>query len=313
VSNESRTIMSAHRVVTLLASATEIVDALGCGDRLVGRSHECDFPASVGRLPVCTAPKFRVEGSSKEIDQRLRTIVQEALSVYRVDGDLLRELAPDVIVTQSQCEVCAVSDRDLEEAIRAWVDSRPRVVTLEPNGLAEVWGDVARIADALQVPDRGADLVTRLRGRMDAVGAAVDGARRPTVACIDWIEPLMAAANWMPELVTMAGGENQFGDAGKHAQWIEFADLAVADPDVIVVMPCGFDLPRTVEEMPALSDRPDWPDLKAVRTGRVYLADGNQYFNRSGPRLVESLEMLAEMLHPGQVGFGHEGTGWVRA
>lgn len=305
--------MAVQRVVSLLASATEIVDALGCADRLVGRSHECDFPAAVERLPVCTAPKFSVEGSSRDIDRRLRTIVEEALSVYRVDGELLRDLAPDLIVTQSQCEVCAVSDRDLDEAVRTWVEGRPRIVSLKPNALADIWDDVARVAEALGVRDRGAGLLARLRGRMDAAAARVAGALRPSVACLGWIEPLMASANWMPELVALAGGRNLFGEAGAPAPWIDFADLAAADPDIIVVMPCGFDLARTAEEMPDLSGRPGWPRLRAVREGRVFLADGNRYFNRSGPRLVESLEMLTEMLHPDRADFGHRGTGWMPA
>ena len=305
--------MDQQRVVSLLASATEIVDALGCADRLVGRSHECDFPAAVERLPICTAPKFAVEGRGRDIDRRLRAIVEEALSVYRVDGERLRDLAPDLIITQSQCEVCAVTERDLDEAVRSWVEGRPRIVSLKPNALADIWDDVARVAAALGVQDRGAEVLARWRGRMDAAAAGVAGEPRPSVVCLDWIDPLMAAANWMPELVTMAGGRDLFGEAGAPAQWIDFADLAAADPDIIVVMPCGFDLARTAEEMPALSERPEWPSLRAVREGRVFLADGNRYFNRSGPRLVESLEMLTEMLHPGRADFGHRGTGWKPA
>ena len=305
--------MDQQRVVSLLASATEIVDALGCADRLVGRSHECDFPAAVERLPICTAPKFAVEGRGRDIDRRLRAIVEEALSVYRVDGERLRDLAPDLIITQSQCEVCAVTERDLDEAVRSWVEGRPRIVSLKPNALADIWDDVARVAAALGVQDRGAEVLARWRERMDAAAAGVAGEPRPSVVCLDWIDPLMAAANWMPELVTMAGGRDLFGEAGAPAQWIDFADLAAADPDIIVVMPCGFDLARTAEEMPALSERPEWPSLRAVRAGRVFLADGNRYFNRSGPRLVESLEMLTEMLHPGRADFGHRGTGWKPA
>ncbi len=301
------------RVVSLIASATEIVCALGFEDRLVGRSHECDFPPSVRRLPVCTEPKFNVHGSSYEIDQRVKAILQESLSVYRVDADRLKELRPDVIVTQSQCEVCAVSLKDVEQTVCTWLDHRPKLVSLHPNALSDVWKDIRLVAAALEVPTRGEERVERLQRRMADVSAkagALPG--RPTVACVEWIEPLMAAGNWMPELVDMAGGVSRFGVAGQHAPWMTWPELCAADPDVIVLLPCGWDIARTRQEMPLLTGRPEWAGLKAVKAGRVFLTDGNQYFNRPGPRLAESLEILAELLHPDAFRFGHEGTGWQR-
>ncbi len=301
------------RIVSLIASATEIVCALGLEEQLVGRSHECDYPESVKRLPVCTEPKFNVRGTSYEIDQRVKAILQEGLSVYRVHADTLRALRPDVIVTQSHCEVCAVSLRDVEEAVCSWLETRPVVVSLAPDGLADVWASIRQVAEALGVPEVGAALVGRLQERMRAVEGRVTGlAARPTVACVEWIEPLMASGNWMPELVTMAGGVNLFGEAGKHAPWLTWDELAARDPDVILVLPCGFDIARTREEMPHLTRRPGWDGLRAVRGGRVFLLDGNQFFNRPGPRLVESLEILAEVLHPSAFSFGHEGDGWQR-
>ncbi|MCI0463140.1 MAG: cobalamin-binding protein [Gemmataceae bacterium] len=299
------------RVVSLIASATEIVCALGFEDQLVGRSHECDFPPAVTRLPVCTEPKFAVHGSSREIDQLVKDTLQEGTSVYRVDSDLLRRLRPEVIVTQAQCEVCAVSERDVQQAVCDWGEARPRIVTLLPNDLADVWADVRRVAEALSVPGRGAELVERLQGRMQSVterARAQD--RRPTVACLEWLDPLMAAGNWVPELVEMAGGVNLFGLAGKHAPGMTWEELSQRDPEVIVAMPCGLDLARTRAETPALTGCEDWASLRAVRAGRVYVTDGNQFFNRPGPRLVESLEILAEILHPGAFDFGHRGTGW---
>jgi iron complex transport system substrate-binding protein len=222
-------------------------------------------------------------------------------------------LRPEVIVTQSHCEVCAVSQRDVERAVGDWLGAQPKVVSLAPNALADVWDDVCRVADALGAPDRGAALVRGLHERMSVIA---DRARalsaRPTVAYVEWIEPLMAGGNWMPELVEMAGGVNLFGEAGRHSPWLTWEELRRRDPDVIFVAPCGFDLARTRQEMPALTRRPDWADLRAAGTGRVYLADGNQYFNRPGPRLVESLEILAEVLHPEAFRFGHEGPGWQR-
>jgi iron complex transport system substrate-binding protein len=299
------------RIVSLIASATEIVAALGFEDQLVGRSHECDFPESVLRLPVCTEPKFKVEGTSRDIDQRVKTIVEIGLSVYRVHAETLQELRPDVIVTQTQCEVCAVSLRDVEEAVCSWVESRPRIVSLAPNALADVWADIDRVAGALGVPERGRQLVGQLRQRMAAIAdRARTLAQRPTIACIEWIDPLMAAGNWMPELVEMAGGVDLFGEAGKHSPWMTFEQLCDRDPEVIVVLPCGFDIERSRRDMPVLTANPGWSRLRALRAGRVFLADGNQYFNRPGPRLVESLEILAQLLHPETFHFEREGVGW---
>ena len=303
--------MAIQRIVSLIPSTTEIVCALGLGDRLVGRSHECDFPESVRRLPVCTEPKFNPEGSSYEIDQRIKAILHQALSVYRVHGDVLKELRPDVIITQAQCEVCAVSLREVEEVVGQWLGTRPQIISLEPRTLFDVWAGIVRVAEALGVPRRGAEVVKNLKQRVFAIAAmARTLPPGPTVACIEWIEPLMAAGNWMPELVEMAGGINLFGEAGKHSPWMTWEELVQKDPNVIVVLPCGFDIKRTREEMPALTRKAEWSRLRAVQIGRVYVTDGNQYFNRPGPRLVESLEILAEILHPDVFRFGHEGTGW---
>jgi len=294
------------RIVSLLASATETVCALGLEEHLVGRSHECDYPDSVKRLPVCTSPKFAVTGSSADIDRRVKETLQSDTSVYAVDAALLDELRPDVIVTQAQCEVCAVSLRDVEAAV-ARMRARPRIVSLNPNSLADVWADVRAVAAGCGVPDRGEALVTALQTRMRAVADRVAGRPQPTVSCIEWIDPLMAAGNWVPELVELAGGVNLFGEPGKHSPWMTWDDLLRHDPDVIVAMPCGFDLERTKAELTAMTVRPGWCDLKAVRTGRVWAADGNAYFNRPGPRLVDALEMLGEAFHPGQFRFGYHG------
>lgn len=303
--------MAIRRIGSLIPSSTEIVCALGMEDLLVTRSHECDFPDSVRRLPVCTEPKFNPEGSSYEIDQRVKAILHQALSVYRVHGDVLKELQPEVIITQAQCEVCAVSLREVEEVVGQWLGARPRIISLEPGMLSDVWAGIVQVAEALGVPERGTELVKNLKQRVFAIAAiARTLPPGPTVACIEWIDPLMAAGNWMPELVEMAGGVNLFGEAGKHSAWMTWEEVVQRDPNVIVVLPCGFDIKRTREEMPALTRRPEWSCLQAVRGRRVYLTDGNQYFNRPGPRLVESLEILAEILHPEAFRFRHEGSGW---
>jgi iron complex transport system substrate-binding protein len=202
---------------------------------------------------------------------------------------------------------------DVEQAVSTWLDSRPLVVSLQPNTLADVWADIQHVADALGISARGRNLVGQLRARMDAAATQVGRLpQRPTVACIEWIDPLMAAGNWLPELVHMAGGVNLFGTAGKHSPWLTWDTILAQDPDVIVVLPCGYNLAATRREMVALTRKPDWSQLRAVRNRHVYLTDGNQYFNRPGPRLVESLEILAELLHPKECTFCHERTGWER-
>jgi iron complex transport system substrate-binding protein len=300
------------RVVSLIASSTEIVHALGCGEWMVGRSHECDHPESVKALPVLTEPKFAVDGSSAEIDQRVKEVLRNALSVYRVKPELLDQAAPDVIITQSHCEVCAVSLRDVEEAVCQLIASRPRIVSLEPNGLDDLWIGIRQVAEALGVSARGEQLIASLRARMAELSTRARPLPRPTVAMVEWIDPLMAAGNWMPTLCEMASGTSLFGEANKHSPWMTFDELVARDPDVIVVLACGFDIARTRVEMPALTGKPGWSELRAVKSGRVALADGNQYFNRPGPRLADSLEILAEILHPTHFDFGHQGRGWVR-
>ena len=306
------------RIVSLIPSATEIVAALGFESELVGRSHECDFPASVRDLPPLTAPKFDLNGNSRQIDERVKNVLglqrqaQDALSVYSVDEAKLNDLQPDIIITQAQCEVCAVSLTEVERVCREYLDTPAQIVSLEPMQLSDLFADIQRVAEALNVPERGVELTLRLRERMDDIAHRAADLPTPKVATIEWIDPIMAGGNWMPELVGMAGGIELFGRAGKHSPWLEWDDLWAADPDVIIVLPCGFDIERAREEMPALTQRPGWKSLRAIRNGQVYLTDGNQYFNRPGPRLVESLEILAEIIHPEAFHFGHEMTGWMR-
>ena len=300
-----------HRIVSLISSATEIVCALGFEEDLVGRSHECDYPPAIVRLPSCSTSKVHLEAAGRAIDRQVRSIVADGLSVYRVDPDLLNRLAPTVIVTQTQCDVCAVSLRDVEQAVCELVASQPAIVTLEPMELGDIWQDIRKVAEAFGAPARGDALVARLEDRLNAVRAAVPrAAPRPSIACVEWIEPLMMAANWVPELVDCAGGNNCFGEAGKHSGYLDAGELFAADPDVIAVMPCGFDIDRAWREMQPLAGRPEWSRLRAVRNGRVAMVDGNQYFNRPGPRVVESAEILAECLHPDRCDFGHRGRGW---
>jgi iron complex transport system substrate-binding protein len=282
------------RIVSLIASATEIVDALGQIDSLVGRSHECDFPEAVKRLPVCTRPRIAIDADSREIDRQVKQAALTSISIYDVFDDVLERLDPTHILTQIQCEVCAVSLRDVEAALARGLRFRPRIVSLQPDSLAGIWEDIRMVARALDIADRGDQTVATLRERMERLRPPAPGGQR--VACLEWLEPLMAAGNWTPELIEMAGAVNCFGQAGRHSPWMSWEDLAGADPDVLIVAPCGFDLERTARELYWLTGRPGWSDLRAVRTGRVYLADGNQFFNRPGPRVVETFEIVIEIL-----------------
>lgn len=303
--------MPPSRVVSLLASATETVVALGCEDRLVGRSHECDYPSRITHLPVCTHAKIDVKASSAEIDRQVKSLLAQAVSIYAIDSDRLAQLKPDLVITQTQCEVCAVSLRDVEQALCQFVNSQPRLVSVEPNDLADIWNGISQIADALDVPEQGTRLVAQLRERIGSIRRRFAGAAaRLRVACIEWIDPLMAAGNWVPELVEAVGGINLFGTAGKHSPWMTWDELSAQDPEVIVVMPCGWDISRSRDAMHSLTERPGWQDLRAVKNGRVALTDGNQFFNRPGPRVVESVEILAEILYLQSADFGHRGQGW---
>ncbi|HEY2798751.1 MAG TPA: cobalamin-binding protein [Thermoanaerobaculia bacterium] len=304
---------SALRVVSLLPSATEIVAALGFADALVGRSHECDYPEEVADLPVCTEAKVNPAGSSEEIHRSVNALLAESLSVYRVDAERLRALAPTHVVTQVQCQVCAVSLEEVEAALAGWTGERPRLTPLNPGSLADVLADIERVGAALGAPERGRRLAASIRASMEAIAERASAIPfRPRVVTLEWLSPLMTAGNWMPEIIAMAGGRDLLGAARTHSSWIEWETVRAADPDVLLVFPCGFPLERVVREIGLLTERPGWAALRVVSEGRVYLAEANQYFNRPGPRLLETLEIVAEILHPQDFAFGHEGKGWLR-
>ncbi len=300
------------RIVSLLPSATEIVAALGLGDRLVGRSHECDYPAEVSALPVCTRPLLALNGSSAEIDAEVSDFAARALIIYELDLDALRAARPSHIVTQDQCEVCAVSLKNVEAALAEDMPGAVEIISLSPKRLGEVWASIRQAGRALGVDTD--DFYRSLTGRIARIAAGgMDMlASRPSVATIEWSDPLMAAGNWLPELVAIAGENNLLGDAGARSPKFELAYLVSADPDIIVFMPCGYDLEKAAAEAEAVMRDPAWAALSAVQGGQVYGVDGNTYFIRPGPRLVESAEILAEIFHPDMYKFGHEGTGWRR-
>lgn len=290
-----------------------MVHALGLGRFQVGRSHECDYPPEVLSLPVCTRPAITVDGSSAEIDRLVKGRLATALSIYEVDAELIRELRPTHIITQTQCKVCAVSLEDVERALQIETAPGVQVIALEPYALDDVWTDLRRLGEACGYTVEAEALVASLRGRMEVISTRASEAKwRPTVAAVEWLEPLMAAGNWVPELISMAGGEALFGLAGGHSPWMDWGELVRARPEVIVALPCGFNLERTRSEMHWLASKPSWNELTAVRAGRVFVCDGNQFMNRPGPRLVESLQILAEILHPELFERQMEGDGWER-
>lgn len=293
------------RVISLIASATEIVHALDFGDAQVGRSHECDWPPSVLDLPQLTKPRFKVSGGSAAIDKAVRDLVTNALAVYEVDPDGLADLAPDVIVTQDQCVICAVSLADVERAVCQTTGLEAKVISLKPHSLDDVYRDIETVSAALGTKDRGVKLVSKMQHRLNRIEALTKERDRPRFAFIEWMDPLMSCGHWMPELAKMAGGESIFGEPGANSPTLTWDQLVASDPDAIVVAPCGYDIATTMKEIETLTGHPHWRTLRAVVNGQVYVADGNAYFNRPGPRLVESAEILAEILHPSICDFGH--------
>ncbi|MXY85744.1 MAG: ABC transporter substrate-binding protein [Chloroflexi bacterium] len=302
------------RIVSLLPSATEIVCALGAAGDLVGRSHECDFPAEIQHLPVLTSPRFLPAANSGEIDRQVRELAlearaEDALGVYAIEMDLLQELGPTHIVTQTQCEVCAVSLRDVERAVEQLTGFNTKLIPLAPNSLADIWDDIQRTAEALGLGEQGRSLIHVLQDRIDSVPGTGNA---PRVAVVEWVDPLMTAGHWTMELIERAGGVPVIGAPKGPSLHFDMSDLAEADPDFIIIAPCGFGLARTREDAQLLNAREDWRALRAVREGRVSLIDGNQYVNRPGPRVVETLEIIAEIINPDLKEHQHEGLGWER-
>ena len=297
------------RIVSLLPSATEIIDCLGLTDVLVGCSHECDYPPSVKDLPVCTEATLNKENRSSQIDQDVQTLMQQALSIYRIKIDVLEKLQPTHIVTQDQCDVCAVNLSEVEKAIASLTKSNPQVISLQPNLLQEVWQDIERVAQTLRVAAK--PVLNKIQTRINAIAQKTKPLKNlPTVVALEWTEPLMGGGNWIPELLEIAGGKPILGVKGEHSPYLSWDSLTEADPDVIIIMPCGFDLERTKKESQILMQHSHWSKLKAVKNGEVFLVDGNAYFNRPGPRLVDSAEILAEILHPQLFNFGYRGKSW---
>lgn len=296
------------RVVSLLASGTEIVCALGAGDMLVGRSHECDNPDWVRSLPSCSSPAFDVSGSSREIDAEVRRRMHAGEPLYVIHTDLITALQPDVVIAQTHCEVCAVTPNDVQRD-GACLDPR-QMVALSAFSLDDISGSILAVAERLGLAERGRAVVAAERARLDAVRAATAHRPRPDVALLEWTDPLFVMGNWMPEVVLAAGGTPLLAHPGDYSSATTFECVRDADPDVVIVAPCGFPLERALAERHVLENYPGWRDLRAVRDGSVVIADGNRFFNRSGMTVSRTAEMVAEMLHGVCIGESSHGSWW---
>ena len=299
------------RIVSLIPSATEIAATLGLQYAIVGRSHECDYPPEIAHLPVCTQARLNGNADSSSIHNEVDNILLSALSIYKIKVDVLEQLQPTHILTQDQCDVCAVSLPEVEKAVAQLTYTTPQIISLQPSTLRDVWGDIERVGQTFGI--NSVEILENLEARVKICNRKIQGlsiTEMPTVTCIEWTDPLMVAANWIPELIHLAGGQTLFSGIGQPSAPLSWDTLIAINPDVIIFMPCGFDLQRTYQEVKLLTQRPDWEKLHAFKAGRVYITDGNAYFNRPSPRLVDSVEILAEILHPDIFEYGYKGTGW---
>lgn len=286
------------RIVSLIASATEIACTLGLRDYLVGRSHECDYPPDVMTLPRLSSPKVDPEMAGPDIDRAVRELVRDGLSVYRIDVEALEKIQPDIVLTQDHCEVCAVSLSDVRDALCQLTNANVEICTLHPEQLKDVRASFRAVAKIVGVTERGEKLVAAFDERLDEVRRRVAGRPRPRIALIEWLAPPMIAGGWMPELAAIAGTEPVIVDSPQSFVQVTWEDIAAADPDIVVVTPCGYTVQRTLAEMQAPDVRAGLAAIGATQAGRCVVTDGNAYFNRPGPRLADSAQILAAIAHP---------------
>lgn len=285
------------RIASLLPSATEMVCALGLADSLVGISHDCDYPPEIRSKPVLSEALVTTDLPSGMIAARIRGQIHKGKSVYHLDESQLAHLRPDLILTQELCTVCAPSYTLVQQAAKV-LDASTKIVSLEPRGLLDILDNILLLGELTRAEQQAEALASAMRARIARVRVAAAGLATPRVVCLEWLDPLYAGGHWMPEMVTIAGGKDVLGKAREPSFVVSWDEMVAAEPEVIVVMPCGFDVARTRKEIHLLTERPGWQDLLAVRTGRVYLTDATSYFNRPGPRIVDGLEILATTLHP---------------
>jgi len=286
------------RIVTLLPSATEIVYKLGLGEELVGVSHDCDYPPDVRSKHVLSQSEITSEMASEEIDKATKGKAHSGLSVYHIEAELLRRLSPDLILTQELCEVCAPSYSEVLEAAKI-LEAAPKIVSLEPNCLADILENIKLVGQLTGREKQAQELVASLQTRIDRVAELASRAEyRPGVFCMEWLSPIYSAGHWVPEMVEIAGGKDVLGKASRPSYEVSWDDVMRSEPEIIVLMPCGFHPERTLEEIDAVLNREGWKEIPAVKNDRVFVVDGSSYFNRPGPRIVTGLEILAEIIHP---------------
>ncbi len=286
------------RICSLLPSATEMVYALGLGDCVVGVTHECDFPPEAARKPSLVRPRVDPKAAPAEIDRLVSEIIARGESIYSVDADLLRSLAPDLILTQDLCHVCAASPDDLAAAL-THLPKQPHVLSQTAHSLAEGWNDISRVGGAAGCLEEARALADSLARRVAAIEAVVQSeSTRPRVLCLEWLDPYYVGGHWVPEMVAKAGGHDVLGREGQPSYRVTSEEIVASQPDVIVVMPCGYNLERTSKELNGMEIPDDWRDLPAIRKRRVFAVEANSYFSRPGPRLAEGVSILAHIFHP---------------
>lgn len=286
------------RIVSLLPSATEITCGLDLRDSLVGVSHECDFPDTVNELPRITRSMIPASASSSEIDALVREQLHTEPALYSLDQPLLKSLQPDLIVTQTLCEVCAVSQSAVQRAILG-LPSKPKIINLEPNRLVDLYTGIRQVAQAANCPENAEHYIAQLQRRASVVAArSAEASSRPRVLILEWIDPLFSAGHWNPELVQFAGGHEMIGKAGQPSVTISWQQLLAAAPEILVISCCGFSVNRALQDLHLLELHPQWSSLPCVQNKRVFVVDGSAYFSRPGPRLIDSLELLAYLIHP---------------
>jgi iron complex transport system substrate-binding protein len=299
------------RIVSLLPSVTEIICALGYKDQLVGISHECDQPESITNLPKLTDSSVKNTGHSFEIDKNIKSLLKNGLSIFNVKAEKLSDINPDIVFTQDHCEVCAVPLDDVKSAVREYCGKSTQVVSLSPTNLEEIYKSIKTIGQALNADEKANLLISDLKLRMDIIRKTVIGEPVKRVACLEWIDPLMTGGNWIPELLEVVGAEYLLSEPGEHSSWVDLEEVVDENPDVILLMPCGYGIKQTMNEMHLLTQKENWNSLKAVKNNEVYILDGNRYFNRPGPTIFESTRILGEILHPKLFKPIHQKKGWI--
>ena len=309
--------MTAMRICSLLPSSTEIVFALGLGDQIAGVTHECDYPAEAASIPAVTRSLIDHSGSSgAEIHRHVSEAVHAGSSIYALDQALLERIDPGLVLTQELCDVCAVSYGDVQRAVRLLPsngDNERTVLSLEPTTLGGILDTITSVGEATGALKRAADVTTALRRRIDAVESTAAGAdRRPRVFALEWLDPPFIGGHWVPEMIRLAGGTDGLGREGHPSVQAKWEEIAAYDPEVVVLMPCGYHLEECLDEFSKTTMPPEWSELAAVKSGEVYAVDGSSFYNRPGPRVVDGLEILAEILHPHLFPRAHGESDWRR-